>query len=105
MKGIGPKAALDLIQRYQTVENIYEHIDEITGSVKEKLVADKEMALKSKHLVTRMTVPGWDNIDPKDIENKIDFTLLKDVLLNKYEFSSMAKGIDTLKKVYETPTQ
>jgi len=36
--GIGPKSAADLVQKYQTIENIYAHIDEITGAVKEKLV-------------------------------------------------------------------
>lgn len=105
VKGIGPKAALDLIKKYQTIENIYEHIDEITGSVKEKLVADKEMALKSKYLVTWMPVPGWENIDPASLENKIDFSHWKDILLRKYEFNSMEKGIETLKKTYEQPTQ
>lgn len=105
VKWIGPKAALDLIQKYLTVENIYEHIDEITGSVKEKLIADKEMAFKSKHLVTRMTVPWWDNIEPHAIENHIDFSHRKDVLINKYQFNSLEKWIDTLKKAYVTPTQ
>ncbi len=105
VKWVGPKAASDLIKRYQTVENIYEHIDEITGWVKDKLVADKEMALKSKELVTWMPVPGWDNIDPKIIENHIDFSHWKEILLNKYQFSSLEKWVDALKKAYTIPQQ
>lgn len=105
VKWIGPKGAIDLIKQYQTIENIYEHIDEITGGIKEKLIAEKEMAFKSKELVTWMEVPGWTDIDPKVIENNIDFSHWKDILINKYQFMSLEKGIDALKKTYILPTQ
>lgn len=52
VKGIGEKGAINLIQKYGTVENIYDHIDEITGKVKEKLLNDKENAFFSKELAT-----------------------------------------------------
>ena len=105
VKWIGPKAALDLILAYKTVENIYEHLDEIKDAVKEKLIANKEMAFKSKELVTRMSVPWWDNIEPAALENKIDFNHMKAVLLRKYGFNSLEKKINELKNMYEKPTQ
>lgn len=50
--GIGPKTAKILLQKYQTIENIYAHLDEITGSVHEKLANNKDSAVLSKSLAT-----------------------------------------------------
>lgn len=52
VKGIGEKTALKLLSEYETVDNVYEHIDEIKGKLKEKLVTDKEKAFLSKYLAT-----------------------------------------------------
>src|SRR5574344_1525824 len=51
VNGIGPKKASDLVQKYQTIDNIYAHIDEITGDVKQKLIDGKEEAYKSRGLI------------------------------------------------------
>ena len=50
--GIGPKGAGDLIQRYNTVEYIYDHLDEldIKDGVRKKLIASKDNALISRML-------------------------------------------------------
>lgn len=50
--GIGPKTAKTLLEKYQTIENIYAHLDEITGTVHDKLAADKDSAFLSKSLAT-----------------------------------------------------
>ncbi len=52
VKGIGPKTALELLQKYGTLDGIYEHLDELSKSVKAKLEADKEMAYLSRTLAT-----------------------------------------------------
>lgn len=52
VKGIGEKTALKLLRKYGTLDGIYEHIDEIKGSVHDKLVQDKEHAYQSYHLAT-----------------------------------------------------
>ncbi len=50
---IGAKTATDLISQFGSVENIYEHIDEITKkSVKETLAVNRELAELSKVLAT-----------------------------------------------------
>ncbi len=49
--GIGPKTAAVLLQKYQTLEGIYGHIDEISGTTRDKLIKDKEIALAAKKLV------------------------------------------------------
>ena len=52
VKGIGDKTAINLLKQYDTIEDIYEHIDEIKGKMKEKLEADKENAFISKEIAT-----------------------------------------------------
>lgn len=49
--GIGPKTAAALLQKYETVEGIYEHLEEIGETTRKKLEADKEIALEAKKLV------------------------------------------------------
>jgi DNA polymerase-1 len=59
VKGIGPKTAVQLLTSYQTIEGIYEHLDEIKSqSVKQKLTDGKDSAFASKDLATiRLDVP------------------------------------------------
>ncbi|MBI1899584.1 MAG: DNA polymerase I [Planctomycetia bacterium] len=48
---IGPKIAGELLQRFGTLEGIYEHLNEISGQKrKENLAAGREQALKSREL-------------------------------------------------------
>lgn len=56
--GIGAKNALNLIQRYGSLDGIYEHIDELKGKVRENLKAGKSDAYFSRELGTiRCDVP------------------------------------------------
>jgi DNA polymerase-1 len=51
--GIGPKTALSLIQRYQSVENLFTSLESIDKSkLRGKLTTYREQALLSKELVT-----------------------------------------------------
>ena len=99
VKGIGEKGASTLIQKYGTVEEIYNHIDEIKGKTKEKLINDKDNAFFSKELATiYKDVP----ID-KDIEKiKYEGITPKLVpLLKEYEFFSLIKKLNIKEKAEE----
>ena len=50
VKGIGEKTALGLLEKYKTLEGVYENIDEVKGKLKEKLINDKDNAFLSKEL-------------------------------------------------------
>ena len=52
VKGIGEKTAVTLLQKYLTLDGVYENIEEIKGAVKEKLSRDKVQAYLSKELAT-----------------------------------------------------
>lgn len=52
VKGIGEKTATKLLQEYQSLENIYVHIDDIKGANQKKLIDGRESAFLSKKLAT-----------------------------------------------------
>ncbi len=53
VKGVGEKTAIPLIEKYGTVENLYDHLDEIEReSVRKKFIEHRDMAFLSKKLVT-----------------------------------------------------
>ena len=80
VKGIGDKTAINLLKQYDTIEDIYEHIDEIKGKMREKLEADKESAFISKEIATiYREVPLDVSLD--DVKyNGADFVLLNKTL-------------------------
>ena len=98
VSGIGPKTGVELINKYGNLEGLYEHIDEIKGKRKEKLIEDKENAFLSRKLATVY----------KDIEIEYDKNKLKlenkdlNKLLEIYkimEFKKFAAAIENqLKK-------
>src|SRR3989339_90179 len=53
VKGVGEKTAVKLIEEFGSVENLLAHLDKLSSkSLKEKIEADKDMAVKSKFLAT-----------------------------------------------------
>ncbi len=55
VRGIGPKTAKTLLEKYGSLEGIYEHIDELKGKQREKLEEDRAIAMLSRELVTIKT--------------------------------------------------
>ena len=87
--GVGEKTAVKLIKTYGSIENLYEHIDEITQKkLKENLVTYKDQALESKMLATIVCdVPleyTWD-------EFNLDLTLTEEAeeLMKNLEFKKI----------------
>jgi DNA polymerase-1 len=53
VKGIGDKTASQLLQKWKSLDSVYDHIDEISpDSVRKKLAAGKESAFLSRELVS-----------------------------------------------------
>jgi len=50
--GIGEKRAKDLVAAYGSIENIYNHLDELKGKQKDNIIAFKDQILLSKYLAT-----------------------------------------------------
>jgi DNA polymerase-1 len=61
---IGPKIARELLQKYDTLEGVYQHIDDLTGKRRENLLAGRDQAFDTRRLVrldsyTPIEIP-WD---------------------------------------------
>lgn len=96
VKGIGPKTAQPLIQKYSTIENIYDNLDKIEKkSVKTKLEVNRERAFLSKKLATIVT-----DVDLKfDFSSQIqppDYEKLNEIF-NELEFKNL---LDKVKRIY-----
>ncbi len=50
--GIGPKTAADLVNKFGTLEEIYQNLGEVSPRISEKLATDAEQAVMAKKLAT-----------------------------------------------------
>lgn len=89
--GVGPKTAADLIQKYGSIEGIYENIDEISGKLKDKLLEGKESAFMSKELATILTKGDLD-IKLSECEYDYPFSSAVYDYFKKYEFRTLLKN-------------
>lgn len=103
--GIGEKTAVNLLQTYGNLENIYKHLDEIKGAVHDKLEKGKENAIFSKKLVTLVKdVPIDFNLEdtkihPEDLRNILP-------LFDELQFRSLIPRLKKLMpKIKENPAQ
>ncbi|WP_339030253.1 DNA polymerase I [Spiroplasma endosymbiont of Cantharis nigra] len=86
--GIGEKTAKDLLQEFNTLENIYNNLEKIKGAKQLKLISGKEDAFLSKEIATIYKDMDFNDIDFNKTE--INFIALKDFFV-KYEMNSLLK--------------
>lgn len=101
VKGVGEKTAFSLIQKFKSIESIYDKIDEIdvTPSVRNKLKDGKESAFMSKTLATIVRdVPIDFDFDEYEYKNP-NATKLGEVFV-KLNFKSFLKKFN-LKDIIE----
>ncbi|TSC97208.1 MAG: DNA polymerase I [Candidatus Peregrinibacteria bacterium Greene1014_49] len=55
VKGIGPKTAAELLQKFETLAGIYEHLSEIRPAVKAKLERDRDSAFFCERMATLLS--------------------------------------------------
>ncbi len=95
VKGIGEKTAINLLEKYKTLDNLYTHVDELTPKTKEKLINDKDNAYMSYDLATI-----YRDVDiPFSLEdckyNELNKTKYIDIL-EELEFKSLLKKVNNL---------
>ena len=94
--GVGEKTAIKLLNQFQTVEGVYEHIDEVSGKkLKEKLENSKEDAFMSKDLATiNVESPiGVTLADTKMTDQDINNDKIE--LFKKLEFKQLLSELDS----------
>lgn len=90
--GIGEKTAVKLIASYGSVEGVYEHVDELKGKQKEKIVENEHLARLSKELATiKCDVPletTLDDLEIADVDTQVPYSLFQSLgfksLTNKF---------------------
>jgi DNA polymerase-1 len=97
--GIGDKTAAALLQKYDTLEGVYDHLDELAPGVRKKLEEGRSSADLSRELatiVTSLTVPldleraRTEQFDPRQVE----------ALFRELEFRTLLQRLTALYPIY-----
>lgn len=95
VKGIGEKTAINLLEKYKTLDNLYNHLDELTPKTREKLENDKENAYMSYDLATiyrDVDIPfSLEDCKYKGFNRKEYIELLEEL-----EFKSLLKKVNSI---------
>ncbi len=91
VKGIGEKTALTLLEKYNDIEGVYAHINEITGKLKEKLIDGRQSAFMSKELAT---IKRDCEVAFREDELNVKFPFSEKVFefFNNLDFTSLVKN-------------
>ena len=98
--GIGEKTAVKLLQEYETLDGVYEHLDEQKGALRTKLENGRESAYLTKQVAEIWTdAPielDWDVADVNDC----NFARVTEIL-QKLEFNSLIGRLPKTMQVAE----
>ncbi len=95
--GIGEKTAHKFIIKYQSLEGLYEHVDELPGKTKTKVAENKDLAFMSRDLATikrdceipldfsDMLIDNYLNQDAFELFKELNFTRL----LSRFDFAEI----------------
>ena len=105
VQGVGPKGASKLLGKYGTLENIYEHLSELTEKQRAMFEAAKDHIVLSKELVTIKT--DMDLSEYKLENMRLSQTLGPEIyrLIDFYEMRSLRKTVDALWSVQSSGAQ
>lgn len=92
IKGIGPKTATKLLRQYHSVEGIIEHVEELTGKLKERVDLGRDKAIMSKKLARINTEVPVEFDAEKLKKDPIDREKLAP-LFKELEFRTLARDI------------
>jgi DNA polymerase-1 len=94
VRKVGPKAAEKLLTTYESLDGVYEHIDEIKGALKQYLIDDKDNAYMSQKLARIFcdapVVFDWEDADINNTNLPAISAKLKEL-----EFHSLIKRLPT----------
>ena len=109
--GIGEKTALKLLTQYETLDNLYAHVEEIKGAQGKKLTANKEMAYLSYDLAKiKRDIPLETTLEEmkqpvhieemKELFQKLGINLLSDFAnLPRFQELAEAKRVESQQKL------
>lgn len=96
VSGVGEKTALKLIKKYQSIEGIISHMDELTPRMREKIENDFEslnMSLKLAALITNVPIPIKEILEQSAYT--VDIAHIKEQL-DRFELTISSRYMDSL---------
>lgn len=101
--GFGPKKAVDCINKYWSIEELYKNVDDFSGKTKEKLIASEENALLSEKLATIVLDVNLEHLSQVDhvfdMENVLNDNSMG--YLNSLEMYSLTWGEPVKSKKFD----
>jgi DNA polymerase-1 len=104
VKGIGEKQAVEMLQKYETLDNLYQHLDELKPGQRTKLQTCKDIAYLSQKMATII----------RDMPIKLDLEACKlhtwpvdkaREALMEMGFTTLTKGLNELAMLFESRQQ
>jgi DNA polymerase-1 len=96
--GIGEKGALQLLQEYKTLDNVYNNLALVKDSLRKKLEAGKDLAYLSKELA-RIWTDAPMKLNLKEVDGTTCDPAEVLELLTKLEFRSLARQLPEIMQV------
>jgi DNA polymerase-1 len=105
VRGVGAKTAVKLLAQYDTLDGVYEHVDEIKGAMQKKLVEGKDQAYLSYKLALIVTDAPIDLDLDACITQDFDRSSVLE-LFRELEFRSLTgRVMDTMDEVLTVSAQ
>lgn len=92
LPGVGAKTAQKLLAQYGSMENLFEHADEVKGKLGEKIRDNKELGILSKRLATIMIDAPVELDEPSLRRSEPNMDALKE-LFEELEFRSLLRRV------------
>lgn len=95
--GVGEKTALNLLQQYTTIDNLYQNIQNVAGKLQQKLIDNKDLCYLSFDLAT---IRCEEKIECSLEQMRVSFPWNDEVLelCKKYEFRTITKRKELFKE-------
>jgi DNA polymerase-1 len=98
--GVGEKTAVKLLDKYQNLDNIYSHVEEVATRFKNKLIEGKDSAYLSQKLARIVTDLGVE-IDLEQAQPDMFDPLKVRNLFRTLEFGSLLNRLSTIEELYD----
>jgi DNA polymerase-1 len=108
VRGIGPKGAIELIEEFESIENLYTKIDQVKDKYKQKLIENHELAMMSKDLaLAHKDIPivfdiesaQFDDLDLAPVEKFFEELQFKSLITKLSKFHTAFKVKENTKKI------
>lgn len=90
VRGVGEKTALSLIQKYKNLDGVYFNINEIKGTLKDRLIEDKNIAYMSLDLA-KINCNAELDLNLDEMQVKFPFTNEVKEIFSYNDFKSLVK--------------